>query len=98
MSIKTLSDLLDSKEYDSYRFGSSSDDWINDPDRMQRCHDAAEDGGDGSTHSEHIEDWRQCLNNCFDDLDDETRDSIENEINECEQWHIENESIDEIIG
>jgi len=31
----------------------------NDPDRAERIHDAAEHGCDGSTHAEHIEDWRE---------------------------------------
>lgn len=32
---------------------------LNDPDRAERCHDAAEYGSDGSTHREIINDWRE---------------------------------------
>jgi hypothetical protein len=34
-------------------------DFINEPDRAARCCDAAEDGCDGKTHAEVIEDWRE---------------------------------------
>jgi hypothetical protein len=95
--IKTLDDLLQSPEYNGIRFGSSNDDWFHDQDRMQRCHDAAENGGDGSTYGEHIQDWRECLDNHFS-LDEETTDSISAEIDSCEEWHVENGSIDEEIG
>ena len=97
-TITCLDDLLQSSEYDNYRFGSSSDDWLRDSDRMERVNTAAESGGDGSTHGEHIQDWRECLADCFDDLDDDTRDAIDNEIDDCEQWHIDNGSIDQEVG
>ena len=96
-TIVTLQDLLDSSEYDSYRFGSSSDDWIQDEERMERIEEAAEYGGDGSTHGEHIQDWRECLGDCFE-LDEATHDAIMAEIDACEQWHIDNGSIDDVIG
>ena len=97
-TIATLEDLLESREYDSYRFGSSFDDWTRDEERMQRVEDAASYGGDGSTHGEHIQDWRECLGDCFPDLDEATHDAIMTEINACEQWHIDNGSIDDVIG
>ena len=46
---------------DFRNFGDCSDDWLSDADRMQRIHDAAENGGDGSTHAEYISDWREAL-------------------------------------
>ena len=97
-TITSLNDLLNSPEYDGSRFGSSSDDWLHDEDRAQRCHNAAADGCDGSTHGEHIQDWRDCLANYFDDLDDDTRAAIEKEIDDCEQWHVDNGSIDQEVG
>ena len=96
--ITTLAELIDSDECDANRFGSSSDDWLNDADRMQRCHDASEFGSDGSTHGEIIQDWRDLLDNYFDDLSEQTRESIHAEIDECEQWHVNNGSIDQQIG
>lgn len=57
---ETLRDLYSSRGFDLY-IGSTqgSDFFINDPDRAARCHDAAEHGADGSTHAEHINDWRE---------------------------------------
>ena len=95
--IKTLQDLLNSREYDAYRFGSSSDDWLRDADRMARCDEAAKYGSDGSTHGELIQDWRDCLRDCFD-LDDDVINSINAEIDLCEQWHEEHGSLDQEIG
>src|SRR4030095_10743784 len=36
-------------------------DFINEPERADRCHNAAEYGCDGKTHSEVIEDWRDAF-------------------------------------
>lgn len=91
-------------------FGSSSDDWINDADRMERCHDAAEYGGDGSTHAEIIGDWREFLSR----LERETtrhlcRPRVEREIERraayihaeidaCEDWHEKAGTLNQEIG
>ncbi len=37
----------------------NQNDFINCADRAARCHDAAEHGRDGSTHAEHIDDFRE---------------------------------------
>lgn len=42
-------------------------DFINEPERAARCHDAAEDGCDGKTHHEVIEDWRDAFSNWLSD-------------------------------
>lgn len=56
----TVSELLDSPGWDSFMGSKMSNDlFINDPERAARCYDAAEEGCDGSTHSEIIEDWRE---------------------------------------
>jgi hypothetical protein len=55
----TLGDLYGHQDF--IPFPRSSDEWINDPDRMERCHNAAEHGGEGSTHAEVIQDWRDFL-------------------------------------
>ena len=43
-----------------YRLGTSRS------ERFGRCHDAAEDGADGSTHAEHIQDFRDYGFELFD--------------------------------
>jgi hypothetical protein len=57
--ITCLSDLLRSSEFDAWQYSSLGNDlFINDAERAERIHAAAEDGADGSTHAEHIQDWR----------------------------------------
>ncbi len=98
----TLAELYSHPDF--VPFGSSSDDWINDPERMERCHEAAEYGEDGSFHAETINDWREFLKRTDSDLyrkleDEEyeqwesTKESIEAEIEACEQWHSDNGSL-----
>lgn len=91
-------------------FGSSSDDWIADQDRMVRCHDAAEHGCEGSTHAEIIHDWREFLSNlrrdairaCETDEQEQELEALvvalDAEIDSCEAWHDENGSLHEEIG
>ena len=95
----TLTELYSHPDF--VPFGSTSDDWINDPDRMERCQDAAENGEDGSFHSEVIQDWREFLgridSELYRNLEEEEYEqweaikaSIESEIDACEQWHSDN--------
>lgn len=100
---QSLRDLYSHPEF--VPFGSSSDDWINDPDRMERCHEAAEHGCDGSTHAEVIQDWRDFLDtlekdarrSCETDAEEtaleETVARITEEIYSCEAWHKANGSL-----
>ena len=70
---ESLSDLCNHPDFQP--FPQSSDDWFNDPDRMERCHEAAEHGADGSTHAEVIQDWRDFLAT----LESEHRRELENQ-------------------
>ena len=101
--MKTLADIYNHPQFQP--FGSTSDDWINDPDRMSRCHDAAEDGCDGSTHAEICQDWRDFLNSLTisdeyrdGDLTEDEADYLHSEIDACEKWHEENGTLHEQIG
>lgn len=101
--MKTLNDLINSPNFQP--FGSTSDDWINDGDRMARCHEAAENGAEGSTHAEVIQDWRDFLNSLTvtdewrdGDLSQNDYDSIDAEIDACEAWHEEHGSLHQEIG
>jgi hypothetical protein len=108
---KTLHDMINSTEYQGYisdRLGN--DLFINDPDRASRCHDAAEDGADGSTHREVIQDEREFLDGLkiydpdFDeddsqaDLTQAQYDALSAELDAVEQWHENNKSLDTEIG
>jgi hypothetical protein len=112
-SFKTLSEMYQSKEYYSFisdRLGN--DLFINEPERAERINDYAENGCNGSMHSEVIGDWRDYLNTLkvydpeYDDIEDiekfdiaqSTYDFIEKEIDSCEDWHEKNGSLHQIIN
>ena len=103
---KTIDDLLNHPQFDSF-IGSKlgNDLFINDPERAERIHDAAEDGCDGSTHYEVIEDWREFADMLFHSLSCEEREEIEPaydalmaDIDACEAWYDKNGSLHEMIG
>ena len=88
----------------SREFGVTSDDWINDSERMERVDAAAEDGSDGSTHQEHIQDWRE---NFHDFMRYERRShntcelleaAIDKYWDDLESWHEKNGSLFEQVG
>jgi len=102
----TVDALLNHPQWDGF-IGSKlgNDLFINDPERAERIHDAAEHGCDGSTHYEIIEDWREFADMLFrslswDDRDDAEplRDALDSAINECESWHEKNGTLHESIG
>jgi hypothetical protein len=45
--------------------------FLSDPDRADRIHEAAEDGADGSTYREHIQDFRDYAEELFRDAGSE---------------------------
>ena len=103
---KTINDLLAHPKWDGF-IGSKlgNDLFINDPERAERIHDHAEDGCDGSTHAEHMEDWREFAEMLFRSLSWDEREEVEHihdallvEIDECEAWHEKNGSLHEVIG
>lgn len=53
---RTIRDIINAPDF--HPFPRSSDAWIDDPDRMERCNNAAVHGKDGSTHAETLDDWR----------------------------------------
>lgn len=79
-------------------FGSSSDDWINDPERMARCDNAAEDGADGSTHREVLEDQRETLHRAIPYKYERLRCAADAWIDGLIDWHTDNGTIDEERG
>lgn len=106
---RTLREIIEHPDF--HPFGSSSDDWIDNPERMERCHEAAEDGCDGSTHGEVIEDWREFLDRLEREAiraamwHDRVMAEIQRrvaaitaEIDACEAWHTEHGSLEEQVG
>lgn len=112
----TLDEMIRSEEWQSYEasVGDVQSLLLSDPDRADRMIKASEDGCDGSTHAEIIEDWREFLGTLkvydpdFHDKEDlETRDfditkeqeeAITKEIDDCEEWHRNNGSLNEEVG
>lgn len=93
----TINDILNSREYDGFisdRLGN--DLFLSYPDRADRLAEYAEDGCDGSTHAEVIEDWIAFVDSC--NLPDRCKNRLYKEIADVEQWHVDNGSIHEIIG
>ena len=95
---QTLKELYSHPAFEP--FGSSSDNWMNDAVRADRCHKAAAHGCEGSTHYEIMQDWRDFLSDLFRDYrrgndEDEMTDaeldaieaSIDAEIDACEAYH-----------
>ena len=71
-----------------------------DPDRADRIDEAAEDGFDGSTHGEEIQDWRDCWESyCREyDVPDEVCQYVETEIQVTESYHATQGTLEEAIG
>lgn len=74
--------------------------------RFSRCMDAAEDGCDGSTHAEVINDWRGAFHAWLRERKNHpSRNDVErfefavlNHFDGVWDWHIKNGSIDQQIG
>jgi hypothetical protein len=59
-----LNAMLNSREWQNFESDKLGNNLcIEDPERFDRINAAAEEGFDGSTHREHIEDWRDFLDN-----------------------------------
>lgn len=56
-----LSDFLQTKWWNAWDADNRNELHLHDPDRANRCDEAAEDGSDGSTHCERLEDMRGAL-------------------------------------
>ncbi len=93
----TLNDMLNSDAYqrwESVRLGN--DLFINDPERAARIYEYAEEGLNGSTHDEVLQDWRDYIADA--NLPDVVKESLLAEVDAAEQWHIDNGSITDVIG
>jgi len=59
--IERFVDWFISSDYVANWTSEKDSDFINEPERAERCYDAAEFGCDGKTHAEVIEDWREAF-------------------------------------
>ena len=94
--------FISSKYMESYTEGSTSD-WINDPERAERCDKAAENGCDGSTHAEIIGDWRHAFTDWIRDRRSWNgyptfESAVEMYLDELESWHEMNGTLWQEVG
>lgn len=87
---------------DSCAYGSADD-----RDRFARCHDAAEDGSDGSTHAERLQDMRDAFGDWIRDrrrrharteFPYRVESAVLAEIDAIELWHETNGSLLSEVG
>ena len=89
IDIKTLfRAFLESEAMESQREGVyGNDGWINDPERRERIEEAAEEGAEGSTHAEIIDDWRGALPYFCDYITEAIEKALDRHIDEIEAHH-----------
>ena len=103
---RIVSSFLDSRYWENAQFGTSSDDWLRDSERMERCTKAAEHGADGSTHREVIGDMREAFRACLRygrrnrraEYPYRIEAAAMQHFDELEAWHERNSSLDQEIG
>lgn len=107
--VKNLQDFLDSEEWNQYEGSWYCNRYVNESaETNQRIDDCAEYGGDGRKYCEVIELWREAVDCLIESEieDKETGEWVDNpvyyqisqEIDDCEKWHKENGSYEQVIG
>ncbi len=101
--VKYFVDEFIRSEYVSNWTADKDSDFINEPDRAARCYDAAENGADGKTHAEVIEDWRDAFSAWISDKHKWTAperfmDAVNAHFDSVEAWHEKNGSLFQEIG
>lgn len=92
-----LSDMLTSPDYVGYVSDKTGNDmWINDPERKERIESAAENGADGSTHAESIEDMNDYVSNS--DFPQWIKTILMEQIDFLEKYHDEQGTLNRVIG
>ncbi len=91
----TINEMLNSDAYQRWESSRLGNDlFINDPKRAARIHEYAEEGLNGSSHAEVIQDWRDYISDS--DFPEDVKACLLKEVDRVEEWHIKNGSIDEI--
>lgn len=94
-----LNDFLDSGYWQGWDSDNRNNLPITDPDRAERCYEAAEDGADGSTHREVMGDWRKALNEApSSEFGPISKMLLHRAITDCCEWHRKNGSLDDQLG
>lgn len=78
--------------------------YLSDPDRADRMQAAADNGADGSTHQEIIDDWRKAFSHYvrnrkgYHNPPGRFIAAVEAYFDKTEQWHELNGSLDQALG
>lgn len=95
---ESIDDVLDDEKWSEAYYNwsaANSNDFINCPDRAERCYEAAADGCDGSTHAENIDDFREYGDSLFFDLNR----AVERAIDGNEMWDtMSEEAADDLVN
>lgn len=87
--VTSVKDLLALRGWEVFQESKLGNDlFINDPDRANRIHEAAEYGCDGSTRAEVIEDWQEFADEHYSELE---REAWGLDISEEESVALEND-------
>lgn len=78
---------------------------LSDPERADRMWSAAENGADGSTHQEVIDDWRKAFSHWihysrkgYHNTPERFCAAVEDHFDAVEKWHEDHGSLDQEIG
>jgi hypothetical protein len=78
---------------------------MSDPERADRLVSASENGADGSTHQEVIDDWRNAFSHWirysrkgYHNPPERFIAAVEAHFDACEKWHEDNGTLDQEIG
>lgn len=101
--INAFVDAFIRSEYVANWTAEKDSDFVNEPERANRCNDAAEEGCDGKTHAEVIEDWREAFSAWIRDMrkwNDPERfiAAVNAHFDSVESWHERNGSLFTEIG
>jgi hypothetical protein len=101
--IKTFIDDFIRSQYVSNWTSEKDSDFWNEPERAERCADAAEFGCDGKTHAEVIGNWRDAFKGWLRDNHRNHNsglfvDAVEAHFDSVETWHEKNGSLWQEIG
>ena len=96
---KDLCDVHNSMQWYGYISDKLGNDlFVNDPERAERIHSASENGADGSTHAEHLEDMREFLELFQANLTKPAYASLLTELDKSEAWHETHGTLHDEVG
>jgi hypothetical protein len=101
--IEQFIDWFIRSEYVAMWTADKDSDFVNETDRASRCYDAAENGADGKTHAEVIEDWREAFAAWIRDRrkwqqPERFIAAVDAHFDHVEAWHKQNGSLFQQIG